>query len=148
MGKQSRFDLRMGNEPWQGGASAGGWRGKGRGASLRITQLPQGAEGGFEMILAQRIRLNPTADEESYFRRAAGTARFAWNWALAEWNDRYDLGANPDAGEIKHYFNSFKYEAFSLAEEHSSGRSRPTFCRFRESLESLLEGRGGRPAPV
>ena len=30
VGKQSRFDLRMGNVPWQGGASAGGWRGKGR----------------------------------------------------------------------------------------------------------------------
>ena len=98
------------------------------------------------MILAHPIEWDPTEKQKEYFRQACGTARFAWNWALAEWNDRYDLGANPDAGEIKHYFNSFKYEAFSLAEEHSSGRSRPTFCRFRESLESLLEGRGGRPA--
>ena len=98
------------------------------------------------MILAHPIEWDPTEKQKEYFRQACGTARFAWNWALAEWNDRYDLGAKPDAGEIKHYFNSFKYEAFSLAEEHSSGRSRPTFCRFRESLESLLEGRGGRPA--
>src|SRR2546421_2950639 len=40
------------------------------------------------------------------------SARFVWNWALEEWNYRYDLGANTDACEIKRYFNSFKYEAF------------------------------------
>ena len=50
--------------------------------------------------------------QKAYFRQACGTARFVWNWALAEWNDRYEVGANPDACQIKRYFNSFKYEAF------------------------------------
>jgi transposase len=36
------------------------------------------------MIKAHKIRLNPTSEQESYFFRASGVARFAWNWAL-EW---------------------------------------------------------------
>jgi putative transposase len=37
------------------------------------------------MILAHKIRLDPTQFQESYFRKAAGTARFVYNWGLAEW---------------------------------------------------------------
>ena len=31
---------------------------------------------------AHKIRLNPTPEQEQYFLRAAGVARFAWNWGL------------------------------------------------------------------
>ncbi|MDA8193713.1 MAG: transposase [Thermaerobacter sp.] len=37
------------------------------------------------MILAPKIALDPNDVQETYFRRAAGIARFAYNWALAEW---------------------------------------------------------------
>jgi hypothetical protein len=69
-------------------------------------------ERGVPVILAHRIALDPTEKQKEYFRQACGTARFVWNWALAEWNYRCGLGANTDAWEIKRYFNSFKYEAF------------------------------------
>ncbi len=36
--------------------------------------------------LAHKIRLNPTPEQVTYFKQACGTARFVWNWALAEWN--------------------------------------------------------------
>lgn len=35
------------------------------------------------MNLAHKIQLNPTPEQESYFRQAAGCARFVWNWAEA-----------------------------------------------------------------
>jgi len=41
------------------------------------------------VTLAHRIRLVPTADQEVYFRKACGVARFAYNWALAEWKRQY-----------------------------------------------------------
>ena len=34
---------------------------------------------------AHRIRLNPTPEQEVYFHKAVGTARFVFNWGLAEW---------------------------------------------------------------
>ena len=34
-------------------------------------------------VLSHRIRLNPTPEQVTYFRKACGTARFVYNWALA-----------------------------------------------------------------
>ncbi len=33
------------------------------------------------MIFGHKIALDPNAVQETYFRKAAGTARFAYNWA-------------------------------------------------------------------
>ncbi|MBV8108454.1 MAG: helix-turn-helix domain-containing protein [Hyphomicrobiales bacterium] len=41
------------------------------------------------MLLAHKIALDPNAAQRVYFARAAGTARHAYNWALAEWRKQY-----------------------------------------------------------
>lgn len=41
------------------------------------------------MLIAHRIALDPTDKQRTYFARASGVARFAWNWALAEWQRQY-----------------------------------------------------------
>jgi putative transposase len=43
------------------------------------------------MLLAHKIALDPNAAQRVYFARAAGTARFAWNWALRRWREEYAL---------------------------------------------------------
>jgi len=40
------------------------------------------------MIKAHKIRLNPAPQQEAYFHRASGVARFAWNWALEEYKQQ------------------------------------------------------------
>jgi putative transposase len=48
------------------------------------------------MTLSHKIALDPTVKQEHYFRRAAGIARFVWNWALAQWKERHEKGGeNP-----------------------------------------------------
>ncbi len=42
------------------------------------------------MILAHKIALDPNDVQATSFRKAAGTARFAYNWALSEWQRQYD----------------------------------------------------------
>lgn len=42
------------------------------------------------MILAHKIALAPNNPQGTYFARSAGTARFAYNWALVEWQRQYD----------------------------------------------------------
>ena len=42
------------------------------------------------MIIAHKIALDPNNVQATYFARAAGTARFAYNWALAEWKRQYE----------------------------------------------------------
>jgi transposase len=41
------------------------------------------------MILSHKIALDPTMKQEQYFRRAAGVARFVWNWAFAKWKEAF-----------------------------------------------------------
>ena len=64
------------------------------------------------MIKAHKIRLNPTPEQANYFARAAGTARFVWNWALAEWNRQYEAGAKPTALKLKKQFNAIRRDQF------------------------------------
>jgi putative transposase len=57
------------------------------------------------VILAHKIALDPTVEQEIYFARAAGTARFAWNWALGEWQRQYEAGEKPSATKLKAQWN-------------------------------------------
>jgi putative transposase len=70
------------------------------------TRLPQCL---LDMLLAHRIRLDPTPAQRDYFARAAGTARRVWNWALAEWQRQLAAGQRPNAIALKKHFNAIKY---------------------------------------
>jgi putative transposase len=67
------------------------------------------AQGCFDMLLAHRIRLDPTPAQRDYFACAAGTARRVWNWALAEWQRQVSAGQRPNAMALKTHFNTIKY---------------------------------------
>lgn len=64
------------------------------------------------MILSHKIRLIPTAAQEDYFRRASGTARFTYNWALATWKHSYEAGEKPSGRSLKAKFNAVRREQF------------------------------------
>jgi len=64
------------------------------------------------MIKAHKIRLRPTPEQVQYFARAAGTARFVFNWALAEWKVQYEAGGKPNAMALKKQFNAIRGERF------------------------------------
>jgi len=61
------------------------------------------------MLLAHRIRLDPRPAQRDYFARAAGTARRAWNWAVAEWARQRAAGLHSNAMVLKKQFNAIKY---------------------------------------
>jgi len=64
------------------------------------------------MQRAHRSRLNPTPEQEAYFRKAAGTARFVYNWGLSEVKCALDGGRTPaTALDLKARFNALKWDA-------------------------------------
>ncbi|AGW91619.1 hypothetical protein N234_16430 [Ralstonia pickettii DTP0602] len=78
------------------------------------------------MLIAHRIELRPTAEQEDYFRRACGTARFVWNWALAEWNRQYEASLRPNALALKKQFNALKYTEYPwLKDIHRDAHAQP-----------------------
>ena len=44
------------------------------------------------MLLTHKIQLVPNNKQAGYFTQAAGVSRFAYNWALAEWQRQYEAG--------------------------------------------------------
>ena len=66
------------------------------------------------MHRAHKIKLQPTKAQEQYFARACGTARFAFNWALAEWQKEYEAGGKPSEAALRKKLNSIKATEFPL----------------------------------
>jgi putative transposase len=78
------------------------------------------------MILAHKIRLDPTPRQEDYFRRACGTARFTYNWALAAWKTAYEAGEKPSGRALKKQFNAVRGEEYPWSREvHRDCTARP-----------------------
>lgn len=93
------------------------------------------------MIKAHKIRLNPTAEQHTYFMKAAGTARYAYNWAVARWQEAD--GKKPTALELKKQFNAQKpdwaYEVTKCAAEGA-------FTNFGTALTNFYEKRAETPS--
>src|SRR6266567_3740439 len=102
------------------------------------------------MIKAHKIRLNPTPEQANYFARAAGTARFVWNWALAEWNRQYEAGEKPTALKLKKRFNEIRREPFPWTWEVTKNASDQPFLDLGKAYTAFFEGlkngkKRGRP---
>jgi len=64
------------------------------------------------VIISHSIRLASTETQEAYFFRAAGTARFTYNWALDAWKRQYEAGERPSGFALKKQFNAIRREQF------------------------------------
>ncbi|MBT9156844.1 MAG: hypothetical protein DDT37_01835 [Firmicutes bacterium] len=70
------------------------------------------------MLTAHKIALDPNNAQATYFARAAGTARFAYNWALAEWQRQYEACKTdpslpkPSQMALRRQLNGIKGEQF------------------------------------
>ena len=95
--------------------------------------------------LAHRIRLNPTPEQATYFKQACGTARFVWNWALAEWNRQWQAGGHPSTGSLKKQFNATKYTTYPwLRTMHRDAHSQP-FADLGDAWHRFFTGQNDHP---
>ena len=93
------------------------------------------------MIKAHKIRLHPTPEQANYFARAAGTSRFVWNWALAEWNRHYEAGEKPTALKLKKQFNEIRREQFPWSWEVTKNASDQPFLDLGKAFTAFFEGK-------
>ncbi len=97
------------------------------------------------MQLTHKIRLDPTCKQRKYFVRAAGTHRFVFNWALAEWNRQYEVGGKPNANELKKQFNAIYLVDFPwIKETHRDCHSQP-FADLKMAFTNFFAKRVDRP---
>ena len=67
--------------------------------------------------IAHKIELVPNNKQKTYFRKAFGCARLAYNWGLAEWQRRYKAGEKCSFIALNNAFNAIKGEQYPFVYE-------------------------------
>jgi len=100
------------------------------------------------MNLGHVIVLDPTAIQANAMARAAGAARFTYNWARAEWQRQYETGQKPTANRLQKQFNAIKREQFPWimespkdANSHAFTDLGAAYSNFFKSLKGERKGR-------
>lgn len=103
------------------------------------------------MILAHKIALDPTQEQAVYFAKACGTARFAWNWALARWRQEYALwkeyrcGPKPSEMSLRRDLNALKADAFPWMLEVTKNAPQQAIKNVGTAFKNFFEGRAKFP---
>lgn len=103
------------------------------------------------MLIAHRIALDPTNKQRTYFARASGTARFAWNWALAEWQRQYaarredESQPQPSDAGLRRQLNAAKREEFPWMFDVTKCAAQEAIIDLGAAFRSFFEKRGSYP---
>jgi putative transposase len=97
------------------------------------------------MIKAHKISLNPTSEQEPYFYRASGVARFAWNWALGEYKRRKATGQRVNWNEIKIEFRARIKTEFPFVHEVTKCASEAAIADLRRAINTYYKTKGSNP---
>jgi putative transposase len=97
------------------------------------------------MQKAHKIRLNPTAEQRAAFRRAAGVARFAYNWALSEYQ-RLKAGGDPvDWNELKKQFRASIDLEFPFVREVTKCAAEEGIADCRRAIATYYKAKAAQP---
>ena len=97
------------------------------------------------MLLAHKIALDPNAVQRLHFARAAGTARFAYNWALAEWKRQHKAGGKPSDVALRRDLNAVKREQFPWMYDVSKCVVQEAVIDLGAAFRAFFEKRGRYP---
>ena len=64
------------------------------------------------MLISHKIELTPNMEQTIFFSKCSGTARFAYNWALAEWRRLYASGEKVNEAGLRKQLNSIKKDMY------------------------------------
>ncbi|XRG81138.1 transposase [Rossellomorea sp. GAMAL-10_SWC] len=99
------------------------------------------------MILAKRIRLRPTKEQEIQLWKSVGTARWAYNWALAKQEENYKTGGKfISDGILRKELTVLKQtDEFSWLYEVSNNITKQAIKDLCEAYKKFFKGLTGKP---
>lgn len=103
------------------------------------------------MLIAHRIALDLNNVQATYMARAAGTARFAYNWALAEWQSQYEAWKldssqpKPTQAALRRQLNSIKRERFPWMLEVTKNAPQMAIIQLGQAFQNFFAGRSKYP---
>ncbi|MGB4766109.1 MAG: RNA-guided endonuclease TnpB family protein [Rugosibacter sp.] len=103
------------------------------------------------MLIAHKIALDPNNVQATYFARAAGTARFAYNWALAVWQRQYEACKadaslpKPSQMALRRQLNHIKGEQFPWMLEVTKNAPQMAIIQLGAAFKNFFAGRAKYP---
>ena len=103
------------------------------------------------MIISHKIRLNPNNKQATYFAKATGIARFAYNWALAEWQTQYAAWKDdhtqpkPSQFSLRKQLNAIKREQFPWMLEVTKNAPQMAIIQLGQAFNNFFAGRAKYP---
>ncbi|MBW6485811.1 MAG: transposase [Syntrophobacterales bacterium] len=103
------------------------------------------------MIRSHKIALALNNRQHTYFQKAAGTARFSYNWALCEWDRQYqEHKANPmlpapSEGALRRQLNSIKREQFPWMLEVTKNAPQTAIMQLGQAFRNFFNGSAKHP---
>ena len=103
------------------------------------------------MIVAHKIALDPNNVQATYFARACGVARFAYNWALDEWKRQYDAWKadnslpKPSQAALRRQLNAIKREQFPWMLEVTKCAPQMAIIQLGQAFQNFFAGRARYP---
>ena len=103
------------------------------------------------MLIAHKIALDPNNVQATYFARASGTARFAYNWALAEWKRQYEACKadsslpKPSQMALRRQLNGVKGEQFPWMLEVTKNAPQMAIIQLGAAFKNFFAGRAQYP---
>lgn len=103
------------------------------------------------MFVGHRIRLDPNKVQATHLARAAGTARFAYNWALAEWSRQYQAHKadpalpTPNETALRRQLNAVKREQFPWMLEVTKTAPQMAIIQLGEAFKNFFARRARYP---
>ncbi len=103
------------------------------------------------MLIAHKIALDPNNVQATYFARAAGTARFAYNGALAEWQRQYEACKadaslpKPSQMALRRQLNRIKDEQFPWMRGVTKNAPQMAIIQLGAAFKNSFAGRAKFP---
>ena len=97
------------------------------------------------MIRAHKITLKLNNKQKTYMAKASGCARFAYNWALAEWQKEYAAGKKPNEAAMRRSLNAVKATEFPWMLEVTKCAPQMAIKDLGKAFQNFFAKRAGYP---
>lgn len=91
------------------------------------------------ITISHKIELVPNNKQKTYFRKAFGCARLAYNWGLSEWQHRYKDGEKVDVYRLKKSFNVIKKEKYPFVLEVTKYATQQPFINLGRAFTKFFD---------
>src|SRR4029078_7702826 len=92
-----------------------------------------------------RIELRINNKQATYFAKASGTARKAYNWALNEWQAQRQAGGKPSEAALRCQLNSIKRKEFPWMLEVTKNAPQMAIIQLGEAFKNFFAKRAKYP---